>query len=272
MAADHIDARVHRRLDQRADGILPSIDDSHDFASGPLPVDRCSVGVVVGGEQHQLVAGRHGISVEIGGDGRCQHDARQVVVGEHQGALDGAGREYRLPRANAMQTLTGTRGVHGWQVVGTSLQYGEEVVIVIAAHRGARQQGRVWARREFGDGVLHPVRSAPAVNGGSPAEQAAAELPLLVGDESAGAGSGGFQGGGEAGGTRADHQHVAVLIQLVVRVGIWSIRGFAETRRAAQKSFPHHPQAPWMHEGLVVEARRQKTAEGAKQTLRARSG
>ena len=272
VAGDHVDAGFHRGLDQRALGMLPRIDDRNHFASNPLPVHGSLVGAVVGREQHQPVAGRHGVPVDIGGDRRCKHDARQVVVGEHQGALDGAGGQHGLARAYTVQALAGNPAVRRSQVIGAPLEDGEEVVVVVAAHGGAGQEGRVGAGREFGEGILHPVRAAPAAHGKRRPQKAAPKLLALVGDEDAGAGTGGFESGGETGGTRADHQHVAVVIHLVVDIGIPSARCFAKSGRTAQQAFPRHPQPGWLHEGLVVEPRGQEPAESANETLRAGTG
>ena len=272
VAADHVDARFNRGLDQRAFGISPRVDDGNDFASRPLPVHGRSVGVVIGGGEDQPVPGRHGVLVQIGGHRRRQHDAGQVVAGEHQGTLDGAGGQHSLACAHPVQALAGTAGVRVSQVVGASLEDGEEIVVVVAAYRGAGQERRVGTGREFGHALVHPVGAACAGDGRRPGQKAAAELRPLVGDENAGAGADGCEGRSEAGGTRADHQHVAVMVQLVVGVGVSPVRCFAEPCGAAQQAFPRHPEPGRLHEGLVVEPCGQESAEGADEALRAGTG
>ena len=104
----------------------------------------------------------------------------------------------------------------------------------------ARQQGRVWAGREFRRRRLpaSPLRFRRAT-----ARVLASRLPPNSCRSSAtrvrAPDAGGFKSGGEAGGPGAYHQHVAVLIELVVGVGIPTMRAL-RPKPAARRSTRSH--------------------------------
>ena len=118
-------------------------------------------------------------------------------------------------------------------MVGSSLQDGQEVVVVEAAHGAARQQLDVRAGLQFGDGLLDPGASALDTKCARFGEQAAAEFRLFVRHEGTGAGTGRLQCGREPRRTGADHQHIAMPVDLVVGIGVFALGGPAKSRRMA---------------------------------------
>ena len=106
------------------------------------------------------------------------------------------------------------------EVIGEALVDGEEVVVVVAVDRGARQQGHFRQLLEFGDGLRHPFGGGLAVEGLAGVEQAAAEFFLFVGEDHPRTTAASGQGGGQARGAGTHHQHVAVAVHVVVDVGV----------------------------------------------------
>ena len=112
--------------------------------------------MVIGSEEQQPLAGCDRVAVDVGGHRGRQHDAGKVVVGEHQRSLDGAGREHHLLGANAMQPLPRSGHRHGPQVVRSTFDDGEEVVVVVAADRAPGQQLDIRGRVKLGQGAIQP--------------------------------------------------------------------------------------------------------------------
>ena len=107
MARNDLDARVPGGIDQTAVRRFPAIDHGGDGETGAMPVESRAVGMVVGGAQQELVADGHGVAIQVARDRRCQENAGPVVVGEHQGTLDGTRGQHDLPGAYPVQALTG---------------------------------------------------------------------------------------------------------------------------------------------------------------------
>ncbi len=231
------------------------VGDGHHFQAGFLPVQGHAVGVVVVGGEHQLLARRHAVAAHVGGDRAGQHVARQVVVGVHQRPLVGAGGEHHALGAHAVHAVAHLAQRRGFaEVVGEALVDGEEVVVVVAVHRGARQQHDFRQRLQLGQHLRHPFGGGLAVEGLAGVQQAAAELFLLVGQDHPGAGARGSQGRGQAGGAGADHQHVAVAVHPVVAVRVDLGGRAAQARGLADVLLVRQPHGLRVHEGLVVEA------------------
>ncbi|MCY1219644.1 hypothetical protein D9M72_316270 [compost metagenome] len=241
--------------------VAAGVGHGHHLLAGVEPVQHHAVGVVVVGGQHQLATRRHAVAVHIGGDGAGEHVARHVVVRIHQRTLVGAGGQHHALGTDAMHAVTGlAMGRDFAQMVGQALVDGEEVVIVIAVHRGARQQGHFRQFFQLGDDLGHPLGSGLAVQGLAGIQQAAAELFLLVGEDHAGAATAGGQGSGETGRAGADHQYVAVLVHVVVDVRVDFLGRTAEAGSLANVLLVGQPQVLRIHEGLVVEPGRHHAA------------
>ncbi|MND95943.1 hypothetical protein D3C80_882110 [compost metagenome] len=241
--------------------IAAGIGHGHHLLAGIEPVQHHAVGVVVVGGQHQLAARGHAIAAHVGGDGTGEHVARHVVVRVHQRTLVGAGSQHHALGTDAVHAMTGlATGGDFTQVVGQALVDGEEVVVVVAVHRGARQQGHFRQLLQLGDGLGHPLGGGLAVQGLAGIQQAAAELFLFVSQDHAGTTASGGQGGGEAGRAGADHQHVAVLVQVVVDVRVDFQRRTTEAGGLADVLLVGQPEVLRVHEGLVVEPGRHHLA------------
>lgn len=131
---------------------------------------------------------------------------------------------------------------------------------MVAVHRGARQQGHLRQAGQLGQGLGDPLGGGLAVEGFAGVQQAAAELFLLVGEDHAGAATTGRQGGSQAGGAGTDHQHVAVLVEVVVDVRVHLGGRAAQAGGLADVLLVGQPQVLRVHEGLVVEPGRHHAA------------
>src|SRR3546814_9875057 len=80
-----------------------------------------------------------------------QHDARPVVVAEHDGPLDGAGGNYHLARPERPVALARLAFGRDGAVVGDALDGAQRVVVVVAVDGGARQLGPVVQRSQLGE-------------------------------------------------------------------------------------------------------------------------
>ena len=223
-----------------------------------MPVDGRAVRRIVVGKQHQPLPGRHAVAVQVGPDRAGQHHARHIVIAEHQGPLDSARGQNHLFGAHPVQALARAVWRGEAQVIATPLDNAQEIMIVIAEYRAARQQLDVVERPQAGHGALGPGRGRLAVDGLPVRQQAAAEFVLLIGDDHPRAGLGAGRGRREAGRPGADHQHIAMLIEGVVSVRIGRRRRLPESGRLADKMLIGHPQALRPHKGLVVKPSRRE--------------
>ena len=73
--------------------------DHRDRGAGGAQIERGPIRAVVVGEHHRLTAGAHRVLIEIAAHGARQHDARPIVLGEHQRSLQRAGRQHDLAGA-----------------------------------------------------------------------------------------------------------------------------------------------------------------------------
>ena len=93
-------------------------------------------------------------------------------------------------------------------------------------------------------------------------QQPAARLVLLVDQDRLQPGAAGLQGRQQTGGTAPDHQHVDMVVEVVVVLRIGLDRCAAEAGELADHRLVGRPEAAWPLEGLAVEARRHE-ARGA---------
>src|SRR3546814_8031599 len=85
------------------------------------------------------------------------------------------------------------------------------------------------------------------------AEQAATELVLFVGEDHPRTATAGGQCRGETGGAGNGHQHVAVLVQVVVAVRVVFLGRATQTCGLADVLLVGQPEVLRVHEGLVVD-------------------
>ena len=146
-------------------------------------------------------------------------------------------------------------------MVRQPLDDGEEVVVVIGGDSPPRHEAHLGHALELCDRRGHPIGGRRAADLLTRAEEGAAELVLLVGQDHPRAGAPGGERRGEAGRPPARDQHVAMGEQLGVAVGVGQARRPAEARGPADEVFVLEPEALRPHEGLVVEAGGQKPGE-----------
>ena len=269
VAGQDCDARGLGLLHQSAGGRGSRIQHSHHLPAQPLPQQRCAIGVVVGGGQQQPLAGRYGIAARVGRHRGGQHHARQIVAGEHQRSLHSARRQHRFLGANTVQPQPRRRVA---RAVVQPFESGEEVVIVIAEHRAAWQQrgGRV---REGSHHRFDPSGPRRAINSVLAVQQAAAEGRLLVRQDHPRPRRDRLPRRRQARRPAAHHQHVAVLIDLVVARAAGRQTRPPSGRHPAKACFlPQHalgrpPQRIGRQERLVVKASRQQSRRHAEATL-----
>ncbi len=209
-----------RRLQVRRAGRARVHDCGHPHA-GVGEVERRGVRGVVGGEHDRLTADEHAVAMQVGPRGAGEHDARPVVVGEHDGPLVRAGRDEHAPGADAPDPLP--RAVarrEGTQVVGPPFQGQHESVVVVAERGGALQVQHVRGAGQFGGRRGDPLQSRGAVEAVGAAEQRAARLGLLVDERHPRPGSCRGERRGQAGRSRADHEQVGVRVRGVVAGGV----------------------------------------------------
>ena len=122
----------------------------------------------------------------------------------------------------------------GRVMIGDALEQHDVVVVPVADRGGARQHVNVLGgRRVRRPSRAHPVGERRAVDTAAGDIGDAAEARILVGDDDAGTGCRRGLGRGEAGDAGADHQHVAMDVDLLVGVGIAALRRAAEAGGAA---------------------------------------
>ena len=83
------------------------VDDRRHLAAGARHVEcRVPAGIVVGGDD-DAPPRQHAVAVHVGAHRAGEHDARPVVLVEHERPLDRAGREHHLFGAHAPKPLPG---------------------------------------------------------------------------------------------------------------------------------------------------------------------
>ena len=255
MAGDEFDVGALGLRRQVAGGLAAGVDDGGDLDARRPQVEGGAVGAVVVGEQDGAAPRLGCVSIGVGARRVGQHDAGAVVAGEDQGALDGAGGQHHLLGADAPQALARqVPGAARAQMVGDALQRRQEIVVVVAEDRGARQTPHLVHGVQLGGGLGGPVHGRGAVDLVIAGQQGAAQLVLLVGQDDPRARTPGGQRRRQPGRPAADHQHVAVDVHLVIAVGVGAVRGAAQAGGAADHRFVGHPQGGRPLEGLVVEA------------------
>ena len=187
-----------------------------DRGAGVVQVDRGGVGGVVAGEDDDLAAGEHAVPVQEVPRRRGEHDARAVVVLEHDRALDRAGRDHDPGGADAVHPLArAPREAAVVGVGGAPLEREHEAVVVVPERRRALEVRDVRRCRELGDDLVDDLQGGAAVDRLGAGERAAGG-GAVVDEDDVVAATGRGAGGDEPGRAGADHQDVAVGVQAVV--------------------------------------------------------
>ncbi len=251
-------------LDVAGRKIGAAIDDGGDVDAEAGAVGGGAPAVIAGGEEDGGAAGGDGEAVEIGADGAGEHDARAVVAAENEGALDGAGGEDGAAGDDGPEALAGGVGRRRGEMVRNALERGVGALVVGAEDGGAGEDAGVGEGGELGGGGGGPGRAGAVVDGFGLGKKAAAEAPIALAEDDAGAGAGGGERGGEAGGASADDEDVAEEMGFFVNVGVGYRGSAAEAGGAADERLVDAlPETRGPHEGFVVEAGGEERAEAA---------
>src|SRR5260221_4356606 len=216
VAAQYLDAAAPAFSGSRNEAIT-RVDDGGQSDAGLAERLRQLVGAVVVGEDDRTIAWPHARAPDVALRSAGQHDPGQVAVDEDERALDRPGRQHDLARADLPQTVTRypRRRRPPGEMIGDPLQDGEEIMVVIAGDRAARQQPYLFHRSKFAECRRQPFLCRDAVDLGPAPQKLPAELALLVDEKDARAGASRRQRGCDAGRTAAGDQHIAMVEALV---------------------------------------------------------
>ena len=117
----------------------PGVDDQGDRGPGVGEIESGLIRRVVRGEHDRPAPGQHPVAVQVRPRGPGEHDARPVVVTEHDRSLVRAGRKHSLLRANPPDPLAGDVRIGHTEVIRALLQREHEPVVVRPERRGALQ-------------------------------------------------------------------------------------------------------------------------------------
>ncbi|KDB51290.1 hypothetical protein X805_31030 [Sphaerotilus natans subsp. natans DSM 6575] len=262
----HRKALVHgdARLQATGKAVVARIDHMHLGAGGGQRVGRV-VDQVAGAGDHHRVAHAHAVAAQEGLAGRDCHHAGQVVVAEDQRALDRAGGQHDMAGADLVLPLARQVGLAraDRQVILHQLDGQHQIVLVEAEGGGAAQAGHMRHRRQLGQRRgQEAVAVAPVDVGARVRQQPAAELALLVEQHGLQAGATRLQRRQQPGRTAPDHQHVDMVVEVVIVIRVGLGGRAAEAGELADHRLVGRPEAARPLEGLAVEARRHE-ARGA---------
>ncbi len=249
------DVQCLRRLQPcRVDGGA-SVKDRGDRRTGFGQRERgIPCAVIVGGE-HEPATRHNRLSLEQLRRSRGHHHAGPVISREDQGPLVRARGQHDLARANLTQPLARAAPLRLGQVIGQPLKHRDEAMILHRQNRGADHHAGIgFCRERSGQahsfGAVYPVRgtedrtSADRLCFG---QQNLATLPRQS--------ERGFK-------TRKPASHDQAIDfgdRLHITVGIGRSRSPPQPRRAADGRL--EPVPIGLHEGLVVECRRNEALE-----------
>ncbi len=218
------------------------------------------IGAVIIGEDNHLTPRQNAIAIDIGAQGRRQHDTGAIIVGKYQRAFDGTLGQHNLFRADFPEALTGDAIIRLWsQMVGHPLQRSQIVVIVIARHGCARQDGHLFQARQFRQGFCNPVQGRLSVDQGIVAEQRAAHFLLFVGQDDTGTGATCCQSRSNPGGAAPNHKHITESEFLGIGIRVSLHWGLTQSCRTSDNLFiDRRPPGGGEHKGLIVESSRKQ--------------
>ena len=251
-----VDAGLRQAREQPGVDAGARVDDRHLLRAGPACVERAAVGVVVVGEHGHAPARKHRVLVGISANRRRQHHTGLVVVAKDQRPFDAASGHHDLPRPQLDQALAWQTGRGIGQVVGDAFGDRNQVVVVDAEDRAARQQAHITHRCELRDRLRRPARRRLVADLLVFPQQRTSQFGPLVSEHDARATARRRQRGRQSGSAAAGNQHVAMRELDRVVLGVLGQRRQAEPGRLADLALVEHPE-PWRpHERLVVKARR----------------
>ena len=167
-------------------------------------------------------AGPHGVALDVRARGPREQRAGQVVVRVRDAALVRAGREHDRRARTFHSRCRGTCAGGAGEVIGDALDETDEIAVVLAEGRRAREQRDIGVRGELARHVaaIQSAAATPSIVGASPS-RLAAEARVLVADDHARAGvrRGAAAAASPAGPAPID-EHVAVRVLVLVAIGI----------------------------------------------------
>ena len=215
---------------------------------------RRAIDAVVGAHHHGRAAGRRGIARQMAFHGGGEHHAGQVVAGEHERPLDGAGRQHHAAGMDRPVAVAGQVGIALGEGVLHPLHGTQHVAVVVAVDGGAGKKAHGVHARQLVDGPPHPGKRRRAVDGCPALVERAAEDRRLVGEQHPGAGPSGLDRRRQAGRPAANHKHVTEGVGLLVAALVGLGAGGAKARRTADEGLVEVPRLPARpHECLIIE-------------------
>ena len=246
-------------VDQSAVRLRAQINDAGDPRAPVVQGDRGSVAVIIRGHDQRPPPGQNAVAHGVTAHRTGQHHAGPVVVAEHQGPLDRAGRQHHPLGPHLPDPLARDVRHHGTDVIGHPLGDGQVVVVVISVHGRPGQQRDLRHRPKLRHHLRHPCRGRKTVDlhvvlG----QQGAAELGAFIGQDHPRTGPCGRECRRKTGRTTACDQHVVMGVHPLIPIRIRTFRRLAETGGMPDHMLIAHPERGRPHEGLVVEPRRKQ--------------
>ena len=235
--------------------------DHGDIDPGVVGLDGGRQRHVVVDHENPTLPSADAVALQIGLDRTGKHNPGQVVVAEHQRALESTGGQHHLPGADPVPAHAG--GVQpcltGVEVVRHPLERGQHVVVENARQRGAGHDPDVGHGGEFSLDASDPCIGVLAVDGDRITQQRTTAQAVLLNQNHARAGLGGRAGRLQAGRTRANDDNIGVLIVRVIAADIGAFVTDPEPGSPADHRLDQAvPEPRADEEGLVVEARREE--------------
>ncbi len=133
-------ARARRGNAPSSRAVRARIDDRRDGDAGARERERGGVRAVVVREHDGTRSRSHRIAIDVRARGAGEQRAGQVVVRVGDAALVRARREHDGPGAHLPQPLARRRVGRSRERIGDALDQSDEIAVVVAERRGARQQ------------------------------------------------------------------------------------------------------------------------------------
>ena len=261
LASQNRQAQVARPFTERAIGHGSGVHHRHR-RTGLVQSECRVVGAIVVGENHRLPTRQHGVTPDVGGDGRRQHHTRQVVVGKDQGTLMGASGQHHLLGAYLPQPLAHWRHAT-FKVVATALGQRQKVVVLVAEHRGSAQNLDLGHGAQPTQGIFDPNGGRQIVHHGIAGQQPTAGLGLFVSKNHTRTRGTRCQRSAQARHPTTRHQHIAKSKSLAIVVRVRLARRLTQAAGLTNVVLKKVPRLLGGHEGLVIKASWQKACKPA---------
>ena len=148
-------------------------------------------------------------------------------------------------------------------MVAAALGQGQQVVVLVAKHRGAAEHHHLGHGAQPAHRVVGPGRRRLAIHSGVAGQQPATGLGLFVSQDHASTRCRSCQRSAQAGQAAASHQHITKGKAFVVVVGVGLARRLAQAAGLADVVLKKVPGFLRGHEGLVIKTSGQKTGKPA---------